>query len=436
MRLRPFVVVLTALLLLSGCGRAAGASHQLRIWYSTDDPAERAWAGDLARRFEAGHPQVHVALTAYSFEDLNTKLQLSLAAGDPPDLAYVTPRGPGIPLYVQQHRLRDLTAVARRAGWASRLRPGVLAAYNAPFQKLGLPRGHVVAVPDALAAVGILYNARLLHRLHLRTPRTLSAFERDLAAAKRAGLTPLGIGNADGWLGDDWYLTLVNALVSPASLRPEQRLAPHFTFRRPPFVRAARILRSWARAGDLTPNFGSLDAQEGVDLFFRGHTLFQLVSSSENPQILQDERATRLPIGVFAFPHQGGGTVMPVSGYLGWVVPRAAAHPDEAIAFLNTVLSPATARFLVAHGDIPALRARGSDASSVWERQYLDALARAQPGIYLDAAPIANLNATMEANVELLLEGYEGPRFLPTSLQKVYTSRGKAGTAARIDGEF
>ncbi|HZU13648.1 MAG TPA: extracellular solute-binding protein [Chloroflexota bacterium] len=436
MRLFSLLCLLLPVLLLAGCGTNAGASNELRIWYATDDPAERVWAQTLAQRFEATHPQVHVALTAYSFEDLNTKLQLSLDAGNPPDLAYVTPRGPGIPLYVQQHRLRDLTDVARRYGWASRLRPGVLAQYNAPFDKLGLSPHHVVAVPDALAAVGVLYNRRLLQRLHRGVPRTLTAFERDVAAARRMSVTPIGIGNADGWVGDDWYLTLVNALIPPAALQAEQRLDPRFTFRHPPFVEAARLLRTWSRAGDLTPNFGSLDAQEGIDVFFRGHTLFQLISSSENPQILQDERATGLPIGVFAFPRAHGGSVMPVSGYLGWVMPRAAAHPREAMAFLNSLLSPPTARFLARHGDVPAIQTSSNGVTATWERQYLDALQRSVPGVYLDAAPISNINATMEANVELLLEGYERPSFLPFSLEKVYTSRGKSGSAARIDGEF
>jgi hypothetical protein len=71
-----------------------------------------------------------------------------------------------------------------------------------------------------------------------------------------------------------------------------------------------------------------------------------------------------------------------------------------------------------------------------WQQTYLDAVRSAQPGIYLDAAPVSNLNATMEANVQLLLQGYEHPSFLVNSLQKVYASHGNGGSTARIDGEF
>ncbi|HEX6506513.1 MAG TPA: extracellular solute-binding protein, partial [Chloroflexota bacterium] len=302
-RLAAYAAILClATLLLTGCGGNAGASTRtLRVWYSTDDPVERAWSQQLARRYEALHPGIQVMLRDYSFEELNTKLQLALSAGDPPDLAYVTPRGPGIPAYVAAHRLRDLTGAARTHRWASELRTGLLTAYNRPFAFYGAPAGSVVAVPTSLAAVGILYNRSLLQRLHLQVPRSLAAFEAALARARSAGYTPVGIGNADGWLGDDWYLTLVNALVPGSSLQPEQQLSPRFSFRRPPFTQAAATLQRWSNRGFFTQDFGGLDAQEGVDLFFQGKTLFQLVSSSENSQILQDQQRTHLSIGIFSF---------------------------------------------------------------------------------------------------------------------------------------
>ena len=319
--------VLLLPLLLSGCGASASGSAAgvLTIWYGTDDPVEKLWSQQLAKQFGAAHPHMRVSLTDYSFEDLNTKLQLALSAGNPPDLAYTTPRGPGIPAYVRAHRLRNLAGAARRYDWSGLLRPGLLQQYNLPFDYYGAGAHAVVAVPNALAAVGIMVNERLLKRLHLKTPTSLPAFERALAAAKSAGYTPIGMGNADGWLGDDWYLTLVNALVPPETLAPEQRLDPAFSFKRPIYVRAARTLQRWSQLGYFTKDFGGLDAQEGVDQFFQGTTLFQLVSSSEDSQIVADQRETHLPIGVFAFPSEDRRQkpTMAQSGYAGWAVPRA-----------------------------------------------------------------------------------------------------------------
>ena len=127
---------------------------------------------------------------------------------------------------------------------------------------------------------------------------------------------------------------------------------------------------------------------------------------------------------------------MPASGYLGWVVPASGSHPKEAVDFIDSTLSRGTARFLLGHGVLPAARTPGLHSAVPWQESYLRALTTARPGIYLDAAPIANLNATMEANVQLLLQNYEPPEFLVKSLQEVYTSHGNRGSAARIDGEF
>ncbi|MDQ2742819.1 MAG: extracellular solute-binding protein [Chloroflexota bacterium] len=434
---RLALCLVTFLALLTGCAPSSpsGGPIVLRIWYSTDDPVERTWSHELASQFERTHPAVQVRMVDYSFEDLNTKLQLALQAGTPPDLAYVTPRGPGIPAYLGAHKLRDLTTAARSGSWTARLRPGLLAAYNQPFGFMGARHGAVVAVPTSLAAVGVLYNKGVLARLHLRLPSSMAAFERALRSAKAAGYTPIGMGNADGWLGDDWYLTLVNALASPQQLAPEFSLSHHFSFRQQPFVQAAATLQRWSRRGYFTQDFGGLDAQEGIDQFFHGRTLFQLISSSENSQIQQDQEQTGLPIGVFAFPDIHGSGIIPLSGYLGWVVPRAGRHPRQAIAFINSLLMPATTRLLVRHGVLPAATpAMGPKPGTGWQQEYFRALDTARPGVYLDAAPVANLNATMEANVQLLLQGYEGSDFLVKSLQEDYTSH--KGSTARIDGEF
>lgn len=440
---RPHLLLLAVLLLaLAACDSSntvtstAPPRTTLRVWYSTDDPAERVWSQQLARRYEASHPDVKVQFTVYSFEDLNTKLQLALQAGNPPDAVYVTPRGPGIPVYVANHQLTDLTTFAHSGEWAAKLQPGLLAQYNRPFSYLGARPGHIVAVPTTLAAVGVLYNRTLLQRLHLSVPNSMASFNAALVQAKTAGYTPIGIGNADGWVGDDLYLTLVNAMLPPSVLEPEQRLSPKFSFTAPECLRAATQLKSWASHGYLTPNFGGLDAQEGINLFFRGKTLFQLISSSQNPQIAQNERATGLPIGVFAFPTERGVTTSPSSGYLGWVIPRAAAHPRAAARFIGSLLTPSTARFLLEHGSIPAVRTGSLHSNLAWQQAYLDAVRSAQTGVYLDAAPVSNLNATMEANVQLLLQGYEHPSFLINALQKVYASHGNGGSTARIDGEF
>lgn len=440
--------VVLAVLLPSGC--SGSSSNSLRIWYSTDDPAESRWATRLVQEFNQTHRKIRASIRTYSFDDFNTKMLVSLGAGTPPDLAYATPRTCGIPKYVQNRTLVNLTAAARRLGWARTLRPGLLQDYNSPFtifasRRYGVaPKSvNVYAVPYAMAGVAMMYNVKLLRRLRLAVPTSVPALIQDVAVAKAAGLTPLGMGNADGFLGDDWYQTLVNTKLSYANLERELRIDPLFSYvKSGAFVWASRQLYAWR--DDFTPNSGGLDAQEGVRDFFHGKTLFQLISSSENSQITSLLRQSTLKVGVFGFPGStpADARIMPQSGYEGWVVPVKGKNHPAAVTFINWVLKPATQRFLLRQGVLPATPVAGTTNVPItgFLRQYLRALATSRPGVFLDAAPILNLNATMEANVQLLLnqpQAAEPPSVLPKALQLVYSLHGNIkNTPAQIDCEF
>jgi len=421
-----------------GRENASMTSTVVRVWYGTDDPTEEALAQALARRFEATHSGVRVDLQSYALADLNGRMELALSAGTPPDIVYTTPRGPGLAAYVRAGQLTNLSPAWRQRGWATRLRPNVLVDYNRLLTANSGVAGHVYAVPYTMAAVGVLYNKTLFHKLSLRIPRTLAELDSINSRVKHAGLTPIGLGNADGWVGDDWWLTMVNARTGPTPLAPALRPDPHFSFRGAPFRDAAVTLQRWATAGYFTPSFNGLDAQDSMDAFFDGRTAMQLISSTQNGQILALSREKKLSVGVFAFPStRAGHPIMPQSGYAGWAIPRGSAHPALATAFIDQMLSPQTAALLLAHGLLPAdTLKRDARTAAAFQQDFLQALETATPGVYLDAAPIPNLNATMEATIQLLLTGHESPDALLTQLQTAYASGGARTTSTRTDGEF
>ncbi len=421
-------------------GRQAEAPTTLRIWYASDDPTEGPVIQALAAAFQASHSGVTVSLSTYSLDDMNDKMQLALSSGNTPDLVYTTPRGPGLPTYVRADKLLDLTSAARRDNWAGMLRPGLLSSYNDLLSPSGSAGGHVYGAPYMMAVVGVLYNQAIFSRLHLSIPTSLAAFEAACAKAKAAGLVPLGLGNADGWVGDDWYLTLVNAITGPAPLVPELHLDRHFSFGGPAFLQAATTLQSWADQQYFTPQFGGLDAQDGMNAFFQGKTAMALISSTQNGQIVSLAKQTGISAGVFAFPSAdvSRAPVMPQAGYSGWAVPKAGRQLALAEDFITAMLTDATAQKLLGHGLLPARRLSAHDVAmtSAFQQSYLHALATATPGVYIDGAPVPNLNATMEANVQLLLQKFEKPSFLVRSLQMVYSSNGSKASSTRTDGEF
>jgi raffinose/stachyose/melibiose transport system substrate-binding protein len=231
---------------------------------------------------------------------------------------------------------------------------------------------------------------------------------------------------------------MVNASTGPTPLAPALRPDPHFSFWGAPFRDAAVTLQRWATAGYFTPSFNGLDAQDSMDAFFDGRTAIQLISSTQNGQILALSREKKLSVGVFAFPStRAGHPIMPQSGYAGWAIPRGSAHPALATAFIDQMLSPQTAALLLAHGLLPAdTLGRDARTAAAFQQDFLQALETATPGVYLDAAPIPNLNATMEATIQLLLTGHESPDQMLTQLQTTYASGGARTTSTRTDGEF
>ncbi len=430
----------TAFRVAAGRTTVAATTTTLRIWYGTDDPTERSWVQTLVQRFESAHSSIRVSLTTYALDDLNTKMQLALGAGNPPDLVYTTPRGPGLPVYARAGQLLNLTSYARSHRWSERLRPGLLAEYNNLLSPTGSSR-YVYAVPYHMAAVAVLYNKAIFRKMKLSIPRTVGDLEQIAKRARQAGYVGFGLGNADGWVGDDWWSSLVNAYAGPSALSPVLRLSPSFSYQGQAFRWAAATLQRWANSGYFTEDFGGADAQESVDEFFQGHTALQLVSSTQNSQILADVRRTKLEVGIFPFPSVSAKRrpVMPVSGYEGWAVPRASKQPAAALEFIDqAVLTEQTARLLLDNGMVPAYPLSGKSVrpAAPFQGDYFDVLARAEPGVYLDGAPVPNLNATIEANIQLLLQGAETPDFLVRSVQDVYASGGAKATHTRTDGEF
>ena len=143
---------------------------------------------------------------------------------------------------------------------------------------------------------------------------------------------------------------------------------------------------------------------------------------------------------MFAFPavRTGAKPVIVQDGYSGWAIPRTAHNPSAAVSFIDAMLSASTRQSLLAQGLIPALRLTSTTAGTAapFQQEWLTALATATSGVYVDAAPIPNFLATMEAQIQQLLAGKESPASLTQTLQQTYATRGRNAAFTDTDGEF
>jgi ABC-type glycerol-3-phosphate transport system substrate-binding protein len=449
---------------LASCGSSSSSPSKttLTVWYSTDDPVESTWSKGLVPLFEAANPKIKINMRVFGLDDFNDKMQDALGSKTGPDLAYATPRAPAIPIYVAHGELANLTSYAKKYDWAGLMRPGLLSYWNVPFgvwqtkaPDLGggdddddapAPTAtQIYGVPTAMSAVALAYNTKLMSKLGISFPTSVSQLAADAAKAKKAGMIPFGLGNNDLWLGDDWYIVLADPYFS----FNQQESVLHdgsFNFDSAPFVQAGNQLAAWSRDGYFTPKQSTLYAQAGILSFFQGNTLFQLVSSSENAQILQDEKSTKMPMSVRAFPSPGAvddgppplqGGVMPYSGYEGWVVPKSSAHKAADARWINFMLHHTATAYLLKHGVLPTTPVSVAMAPTVFQRQFLTAMSSAQRSVYLDAAPVPNFDASMEGNTSALLDGKESGTQVASSVADSYSSYGKRSNRVMdIDGEY
>uniref|UniRef100_UPI001E44648B ABC transporter substrate-binding protein n=1 Tax=Streptomyces sp. DH1 TaxID=2857012 RepID=UPI001E44648B len=83
------------------------------------DSSEKYWA-DLVERYESDHPDVHIDVSVYSWNDVDRKVKERVDAGDPPDMAQIGAYAD----YASQgllYRAGDLLSIPVQADFLSQL---------------------------------------------------------------------------------------------------------------------------------------------------------------------------------------------------------------------------------------------------------------------------------------------------------------------------
>ena len=175
-------------------GRPAAASQiEVLHWWTAGGEAR---AADVLRsHWQAlGHRWIDAAITGGGGSSAMLVLRSRALSNQLPQAAHLK----GAELHQWAHRgfLRNLDDVARRGQWQLRLYPFISSTLN--------HQGHFVAVPVGLHRVNWLWiNAPLFERLHLTPPRDWEEMVTVAQRFKRAGITPLAMGD------DPWQLAIL-----------------------------------------------------------------------------------------------------------------------------------------------------------------------------------------------------------------------------------
>lgn len=146
---------------------------------------------DVARAYEAMHPEVRIELIQESDDSIKGKIKTLVASNSVPDV-YFSWTGSWGENFVRGNRAVDLSpVVGPDTPWGKTLTPAAIKAFQY--------NGRYYGIPLYLDAKFMGYNKQIFAKLGLDVPAT---FEDLLAACdtiRKAGTTPISLGNKEAW---------------------------------------------------------------------------------------------------------------------------------------------------------------------------------------------------------------------------------------------
>jgi multiple sugar transport system substrate-binding protein len=335
MRMPTVVLALLVLLFAS----SAMAQVKLTFWsHWAAEKIKRDFVEDAIKRFEAANPGVKIEATWYEKTALYAALKTSLRAGTAPDIFYAEPDQVE---YMDNNLLLDLTPL----NWSG-IEPWA--------KEIWTYKGKPYGLPLEAWSVELYYNKKTLADLGVKVPSSyqLSASDfMDMVKKARAkGITPMSLGVGDRpfpgaflthealleKLGLDAYTDLLNGKLSWSD---------------PRVVDTLRVVHSWTDAGLLPTTFTTLKLGESHTYFYANPGAATLLMGSFYPSraFNPPDKGGQPPdfaLGIMSFPAIPGAAcndcrTLAVGG--SYVVNAATKHPQQAIAFLNSFVTPAMA---------------------------------------------------------------------------------------------
>ena len=378
----------------------------------------------LGSAFHSKYPNVTVKITSQDYTALTTNVSHILSGSDVPDVVRLASFGN----LVKDNLLTNLDAYASAYKWTS-WPQSQFASTRIAANGTQRGSGSLYGVGPGFGLTGVFYNKALAAQVGMTKPPTsLAGLERVLAKAKAAGILPIVANGKDGGTG----FILQNLQMDYAgSIGPVQKWNDDVkgaSIDSSATVQAATTMQQWAKDGYFASDVNAVDQTLAPTQFTSGQGLFFVSGNWQAPGL---DSAGAGKYGFFLFPPKSaGGKYAAMTAADTLAVPRKAAHPTAAAAFLNFIQTDPTARQDTVNlgGVVPAGPVNGSTPTTK-SGSVVGATVTAFRGL-LESDGLADFmaNATASINVnaiipqtQLLVAGQTTPQGLATALQAAYT---------------
>jgi raffinose/stachyose/melibiose transport system substrate-binding protein len=397
-----------------GSGKAGGEQTTITWWHNSNNQPGKGYYEQVAKDYQADHPNVKIQISAMAHEDMVDKLDAAFQSGDIPDI-YMERGGGELADHVEAGMVKDLSSSA--ADEISKI-GGSVAGWQVD--------GKTYALPFSMGVVGVWYNKDILAKAGVTTPpTTMSDFIGVINQLKKSGVTPLSVGAGDKWpAAHYWYYTALRSC-------PQEVLTKAVTsldFSNPCFVKAGQVIDDLLAAKPFNRGFLTTPAQEGATsasgLLATQKVAMELQGHWE-PGVMQgltdDGKGLGDKTGWFPFPAVQGGAGDPTAQLGGgdaWAVAESA--PDAAVDFVKYLLSDSVQQGF-AKNDMglptnPAATGSVSDPALAELLKVRDASPYIQ--LYFDTAFGTSIGGAMNDEIALLFAGKASPQDVVDATQR------------------
>lgn len=414
-------VTATALtaLALSGCtggGAAGSAGHKNTVKYliaQPDTPEQlTAIKSDIAN-FEK-KSGVTIKLSVLPGDTVRTVLQTQLRSGNGPDV-FQYDTGPGFAgVLAKAGLLYDLTDQYQKRNypiydWA---------------KKVVTFDGKVMGLPDQIEEVGLFYNKDLLASHGLQAPTSLDDLDRVSTALKSAGVTPLTLGDKEGWEGGH---LLSMSLTSRVGAGAEKALITDKGDWSGRDVVAS--LDTWKQLSDkgfFPPSPAAITYDNANALFYSGKAAMNPTGTWLVQDISTNSKAN---IGFEPFPGPDGKGVPTTGLGSGTFMSAKASDPAAALKFMDYLTSKEHGESEISQYLIPAYPVDTSGLSTApLFKQVLEdtagyATGSGEVGQNIDVVSSDTFNKAMWDGIQGILSGTATPDQVAKNLQTAAGSK-------------
>ncbi|MFJ8895183.1 ABC transporter substrate-binding protein [Leifsonia sp. NPDC102414] len=383
---------------------------------------EGKWMDAVVKDFEKQHPNITIKRTTQDWGQVMNTLNLRLADANGPDIALVNNGWQSMGTLAKGGRILNLDAYSKLYGWDKEIPDTISRQLEFTPDGKQMGTGSLFATPAARSSlIGLYYNKTMLDQLGLPVPTTLAEFEKDAAAIKAAGKTPIAFGSQDKGSATSILFATQNLYAPADKIGDFVYSSGNVPITDTGIVDAATDVKKWADDGWFTPNYPGIQYADAQNDFLTGKAAFRF----EYTGSLAFSEAQKQTFGYVQLPQVEGDKVVGTgASAANLAISSKSKNPDAAAAFLDFMASKTAAQEAVDHGFLPLLHSDLSIpsgnpelASEITAQQALDKGNGYVP--YFDWSTPTMLD-TIGGQLQQLFAGQVTPQQLGEAGQKDY----------------